>query len=79
MACTVAVETVISEHYEDQIHQLGADQSALKETITTFRAEELEHHDIGLAEGAEKAPLYGLISGAIRAGCRGAIWVAKRV
>ncbi|MCI5050599.1 MAG: demethoxyubiquinone hydroxylase family protein [Rickettsiales bacterium] len=79
MACTVAVETVIAEHYQEQIDELSDDESELKETITTFREEELEHHDIGIEHEAESAPFYELLSSAIKAGCRVAIEVAKKV
>jgi ubiquinone biosynthesis monooxygenase Coq7 len=79
MACTVAVEEAIDEHYADQAAQLGADEADLKATIETFRAEELEHRDIGLANEAEKAPAYPLLSTAIKTGCKLAIWLSERV
>src|SRR3546814_12261182 len=46
MACTVAVEEVIDEPYAGQQEALESDQAALKDTIQTFRHEELEHRDI---------------------------------
>jgi ubiquinone biosynthesis monooxygenase Coq7 len=79
MACTVAVEEVIDEHYRKQAAALGADDPELKIMIETFRAEEIEHRDIGVAEGAERAPAYELLRGAIKAGSRMAIWLAERV
>lgn len=79
MACTVAVEEVIAGHYQSQIDTLGDDEADVKETIRQFREEELEHHDIGLEEEAEQAPFYDILSGAVRAGCHVAIWLAKRV
>lgn len=79
MACTVAVEEAIDEHYAGQTAELGEDEAALRETIETFRAEELEHRDIGLAHEAEKAPGYRLLSRAIKAGCRAAIAISERV
>jgi ubiquinone biosynthesis monooxygenase Coq7 len=79
MACTVAVEEVIDEHYAGQAERLGTEEAALKETIETFRAEELEHRDTGLAEGAEEAPGYPLLNGAIKAGSRLAIWLSTRI
>jgi ubiquinone biosynthesis monooxygenase Coq7 len=78
MACTVAVEEVIDEHYAGQSAQLGDDQAALKDTIETFRQEELEHRDIGLQHGAEETPGYELLSGAVKAGSRLAIWLSER-
>ena len=79
MACTVAVEEVIDEHYAAQAGELGPEEAELHETIERFRAEELEHRDIGLAHEAERAPGYGLLAAAIKAGCRIAIRVSERV
>ena len=79
MACTVAVEETIDEHYTRQTTQLGEDEAALRETIETFRAEEVEHRDIGLAHEAELAPGYRLLSRVIKAGCRAAIAISERV
>ena len=45
MACTVAVEEVICEHYAGQIAQLGDDEAALRETLEDFRAEEIDARD----------------------------------
>ncbi len=78
MACTVAVETVIADHYQAQLDTLPED-SAIKPTIAQFRDEEMEHHDIGLAHDAEDAPMYPLLSAVIKRGCKAAIWVAERV
>jgi ubiquinone biosynthesis monooxygenase Coq7 len=79
MACTVAVEEAIDEHYAAQTAALGADEAPLRETIETFRREELEHRDIGLDNGAEQAPGYRLMSLAIKAGCKLAIRISERV
>jgi len=79
MACTVAVEEVIDEHYRKQSEKLGADEAPLKAKIEKFRAEELEHRDAGLEHGAEHAPAYPLLTGAIKAGSRLAIWLAERI
>ncbi|RAU20511.1 demethoxyubiquinone hydroxylase family protein [Paramagnetospirillum kuznetsovii] len=79
MACTVAVEETIDEHYAAQAEALGEDEAELKETILKFRDEEIEHRDIGLERGAEQAPGYPALSAAIRTGCRLAIWLSERV
>jgi len=79
MACTVAVEEVIDEHYAKQAAKLGDDEPALKQMIEEFRGEEIQHRDLGLAEGAERAPAYGLLKGAIKTGSRIAIWLAERI
>jgi ubiquinone biosynthesis monooxygenase Coq7 len=79
MACTEAVESVIDEHYARQAEELGDDEAALRDTIEEFRAEELEHRDTAVAHGAEQAPAYEALSGAIKAGTRLAIWLSTRV
>jgi 3-demethoxyubiquinol 3-hydroxylase len=79
MACTVAVEEVIDQHYRAQSEKLGADEAPLKAKIEKFRGEELEHRDIGLECGAQQAPAYPLLTGAIKAGSRLAIWLAERI
>ncbi|WP_421988997.1 demethoxyubiquinone hydroxylase family protein [Roseococcus sp.] len=79
MACTVAVEEAIDEHYQEQEATLGEDEAALKADIARFRAEELEHRDIGIANEAELTPAYRLLSAVIKAGCKVAIRVAEKV
>lgn len=79
MACTVAVEEAIDEHYAGQVERLGEDEAELHGVIETFRAEELEHRDIGLENEAEQAPAYGLLHRLIKSGCRLAIAASERV
>jgi ubiquinone biosynthesis monooxygenase Coq7 len=79
MACTAAVETEIDRHYSDQLRSLGAEEPDLAATIGRFRDEELEHRDTALASGAEDAFGYPLLSSLIRAGCRIAIALSKRI
>lgn len=80
MACTVAVESVIADHYQEQIDQLEnfEDEKELKETIIQFREEEIEHHDTGIAHDAEQAPAYKLLTEGIKRGSKIAIWLAER-
>ena len=78
-ACTAAVEEVIDEHYAGQIAALGDTDAALKATVTEFRAEEEAHRNTALAEGAEQAPGYRLLSGTIKTGCRIAIKLSERI
>jgi ubiquinone biosynthesis monooxygenase Coq7 len=81
MACTAAVETEIDKHYSDQLDALEENSSdpELAAMIHEFREDEREHRDAALAAGAEKAPAYPLLSGAIRLGCRAAIKLAERI
>lgn len=84
MACTVAIEEVIEEHYADQSAELNKlpDKDAepvLKKIIDEFREEEVQHRDIALANEAEQAPGYPILSSAIKSGSRLAIWLSERV
>ncbi len=79
MACTDAVETEIDRHYGEQLESLGEDETELAADIAEFRAEELEHLDKARAMGSTNAPAYPLLTAAIRAGCRIAIGLSKRI
>jgi len=79
MACTAAIETEIDRHYTQQLEELGDEDPELSGLIERFRADELEHKAAALAAGAEKAPAYPLLSGAIRLGCRLAIRLSERI
>jgi 3-demethoxyubiquinol 3-hydroxylase len=79
MACTVAVETEIDRHYAEQLEALGENEPELSAKIAEFQAEELEHKATALEQGAERAPGYPVMSAVIRAGCRVAIAVSKRI
>jgi len=79
MACTVAVENVIADHYAEQMDALGEDEADLRDTITRFRDDEIHHREVSLAEGAEAAPGYELLTAAVSTGTRLAIWLSKRI
>ena len=83
MACTVAVEKVITEHYNDQVRELIADDPVenkeLIETLSKFRDDEEHHHQTGLDHDAELAPGYKVFSKGIELICRAAVKVAERV
>lgn len=79
MACTVAVESVISDHYQSQLDALPPSETKLRKAIAKFKAEEEEHLDIGLENDAENAPAYPILSALIKLGSKTAIEVAKRV
>ncbi|KAK4142076.1 ubiquinone biosynthesis protein COQ7-domain-containing protein [Dichotomopilus funicola] len=93
MACTEAVETEIGGHYNAQIrvllemvsgweeegYEVGEEFGELLGTLRRIRDEELEHLDQAVEHDAKKAEPYGLLTGVIRAGCRGAIWISERV
>ncbi|XP_028829408.1 NADPH-dependent 3-demethoxyubiquinone 3-hydroxylase, mitochondrial [Denticeps clupeoides] len=83
MACTVAVEESISEHYNSQIRSLmemdPERYAALLQVIKEFRDEEMEHHDIGLHHDAESVPGYWLLKNGIQIGCKAAIYISERL
>jgi 3-demethoxyubiquinol 3-hydroxylase len=79
MACTVAVEEVIDEHYRAQAKRLGDEDPALCETILSFRDDEIAHRDMALAQGAEDSAGYDLISAVVKTGSRIAIWLSTRL
>ena len=79
MACTVAVEEVIEQHYAGQAEKLGEDEAALRRTLEEFGADEAQHRATGLAHGAEQAPGYEALSAAVKRGTRFAIWLSERI
>lgn len=79
MACTIAVEEVIGEHYADQVEKLGDDEANLRRTIAKFRDEELEHRDIAIEHDGREARHYAILRDVIQRGCRTAIKVAERI
>ena len=78
-ACTEAVETVIEEHYAEQIAELSDRDPALAAELTQFRDEELAHRDLAAEEGAREAPGYALLAAVIRTGCRTAIKISEKL
>jgi len=81
MACTAAVEQEIDRHYTRQLEELerDGDDPELAAMIAEFRDDERAHRAAAIAAGAERAPAYPLLSGAIRLGCRAAIRLAQRI
>lgn len=79
MACTVAVEEAIDEHYAAQEKVLGESEPVLKDAIERFHADELQHRETALEHDAEKAPGYRVMRHAIKRGVRTAIWLSERV
>ncbi len=79
MACTVAVEEVIDEHYQKQLEELGKDEPDIRAKIEKFRQDEQDHRDTGLEHEAELTPAYELLRKVIGNCSKAAIWVAERV
>ncbi len=78
MACTVAVEEVIDEHYQDQLNNLEA-PSELKEKIEQFRQEELKHREIGIKNHAEELTIYKPFSFIIKNASKLAIAISTKI
>ncbi|GAA6004058.1 putative monooxygenase CAT5 [Rhodotorula paludigena] len=85
MACTEAVETVIGEHYNEQLELLKKDMPdhpaipLLEKILVEFRDDELEHLDTAVANESQQAPAYSLLSAVIAGGCRWAIAATSKV
>lgn len=80
MACTVAVENEIEQHYNQQLTALAksADEPELSRTIERFRMEEIEHHDIGIKHKAPQSMGYPLLYLLIGRASKAAIWLSTR-
>jgi ubiquinone biosynthesis monooxygenase Coq7 len=79
LACTDAIETEIDRHYGRQLDELGDEDPELAADIAEFRSEEVEHRDTARAAGATNAAGYPLLTAAIRAGCKVAIGLSRRI
>ena len=78
-ACTEVVESVIEQHYADQIEEVRDRDPELAAELTRFREEELAHHDHAIAHGSREAPGYRLLSSVIKVGCKAAIKISERI
>ena len=79
MLCTASVEEVIQEHYADQIRQLEVDEKKLKDKITKFRDDELNHKDIAYEEGATKKGPYSILDKVIKTSSKIAIRISEKI
>ena len=79
LACTDAIETEIDRHYSEQLAELGEQDPELSADIADFQADELEHRETARKAGSANAIAYPVLTAAIRAGCRVAIELSKRI
>ena len=79
MLCTASVEEVIQDHYADQISQLKSDEKKLKDKITKFRQDEIDHKDIAYDEGATKKGPYYFLDKIIKTGSKIAINISEKI
>lgn len=80
LACTVAVEEVIDEHYEHQIQCLKdyPEEQELLTTLKQFQEDERQHKNISLDAGAADAPAFRVMKTLIQGISRSAIWLSTR-
>ena len=79
MACTIAVEEVIGEHYAKQAESLNDDRKELKSTLMKFRDDELDHLETGVEHDGENAPGYKIMKAIVQLGCRTAIKISEKI
>ena len=79
MLCTASVEEVIDKHYLNQIKQLGDDEKNLKNKITKFRQDELDHKDTAYQKGATKKGPYSVLDLIIKTGSKIAINISEKI
>jgi ubiquinone biosynthesis monooxygenase Coq7 len=77
MICTEAVEEVIDQHYQEQLHDLNLPKE-LADNIEKFRQEELEHHSIAKANMLNLNLGHKFLYQAIKFGCKISIAIAKK-
>lgn len=76
-ACTIAVEEVINDHYENQLQEI--DDIDIKNLIKKCQQEEIEHRDLAINQGGEEVKGYNIVSKAIKAASCLAITISKRI
>ena len=83
MACTVAVEDLVTKHYDQQVEEMVHHNPSLDgeliAIIQKFRDDEQSHLELGLEHGAERAPFYHLLTKIISVGCRIAIGLSEKI
>ena len=79
MLCTASVEEVIDEHYKNQLNQINNDEKNLKEKITKFRNDEIDHKNIAYDNGATKEGLFFVLDKIIKTGSKVAINISEKI
>lgn len=81
-ACTIAVEEVIDDHYEEQLQHLKQnpdDNAELIQIIEKFQADEQEHKDIAANNGGEHFKHYTTLTSVVRNITKFAIAASKKI
>ena len=79
MLCTVAIEEVIEDHYQNQLKKLGNDEMDLKAKIEKFIEDEVAHKNIAYEAGASDRGLYSVMDKVIRTGSKIAITISEKI
>ena len=79
MLCTVAIEEVIEDHYQNQLKKLGNDEMDLKAKIEKFKEDEVAHKNIAYEAGASNKGLYSVMHKVIRTGSKIAITISEKI
>lgn len=87
MGCTVAVERVITQHYNDQIRDIIAEGDAkesqyILDKFSKFRDDEQHHHDTAQEHGGEETPesdTNQTLNRVIDTVCKVSIKIAERI
>ena len=79
MACTIAVEEIIGEHYAKQAESLDEKHKELKSTLMKFRDDELDHLETGVEYDGENAPGFDVMKTIVQLGCRTAIKISEKI
>lgn len=82
-ACTIAVEEVIDDHYQSQLNRLAENPTPhtapLADLIEHCRQDEVAHKETAIHLGGREAPAYDVLSSAVKAISRTAIWLSSRI
>ena len=80
-ACTIAVEEVIVDHYQQQIDSIAnlPEHQPLLEIIQKFQKEEDHHKEIAQERGGREAPGYELLEKIVKGICKTAIKISKKL
>ena len=79
MLCTVSVEEVIENHYENQLRKKGDDEKDLKKKIEKFKGDEINHKNIAYESGANKNGFYSIMDKIIKTGSKIAITISEKI
>lgn len=80
-ACTIAVENVIDEHYDEQLKKLDffPEYKNLKSAIEKFKQDEQEHHDVAIDAGGNDHPASFLVKKIVSTITKTAIHLSKTI